>query len=70
MDLRLEKVGIHKIQGAVIADESIFDTEGTSFKWVGEDMGSYYGAGSYGLCVFDNLYKLGLQTGAPGSARS
>ena len=63
----LKKVGIHKIQGAVIADESIFDTEGTSFKWVGEDMGSYYGAGSYGLCVFDNLYKLGLQTGAPGS---
>ena len=30
-------------------------------------MGSYYGAGSYGLCVFDNLYKLGLQTGAPGT---
>ena len=63
----LKKVGIHKIQGAVIADESIFDTEGTSLKWVGEDMGSYYGAGSYGLCVFDNLYKLGLQTGAPGT---
>ena len=42
MDLALKKVGIHKIQGAVIADESIFDTEGTSFKWVGEDMGSYY----------------------------
>ena len=63
----LKKVGIHKIQGAVIADESIFDTEGTSLKWVGEDMGSYYGAGSYGICVFDNLYKLGLQTGAPGT---
>ena len=30
-------------------------------------MGSYYGAGSYGICVFDNLYKLGLQTGAPGT---
>ena len=51
----LKKVGIHKIQGAVIADESIFDTEGTSLKWVGEDMGSYYGAGSYGLCVLDNI---------------
>ncbi|MDD2951941.1 MAG: D-alanyl-D-alanine carboxypeptidase/D-alanyl-D-alanine-endopeptidase [Parabacteroides sp.] len=63
----LRKAGIHKIQGAVIADESVFDTEGTSLKWVGEDMGSYYGAGSYGLCVFDNLYKLALQTGAPGT---
>ncbi len=63
----LRKAGIRKIEGAVIADESIFDTEGVSLKWVGEDMGSYYGAGSYGLCVFDNQYTLGLQTGVPGT---
>lgn len=62
----LRKAGIGKIEGAVIADESIFDTEGISLKWVGEDLGSYYGAGSYGLSVFDNLYKLFFQTGAPG----
>lgn len=63
----LRKAGIRRIEGAVIADESLFDTEGVSPKWVGEDMGSYYGAGSYGLCVFDNLYRLGLRTGAPGT---
>lgn len=63
----LQKAGIEKIEGAVIADESIFDTEGTSLKWLGEDLGSYYGTGSYGLSVFDNLYKLFLKTGPTGS---
>jgi D-alanyl-D-alanine carboxypeptidase/D-alanyl-D-alanine-endopeptidase (penicillin-binding protein 4) len=32
-----------------------------------EDLGSSYGAGSYGLSVFDNLYKLYLNTGTPGT---
>lgn len=58
----LQKAGIRQIRGAVIADESIFDTEGVSMKWVREDMGSYYGAGSYGLNLFDNLYRLYLRT--------
>lgn len=63
----LRKAGIRQIGGAVIADESIFDTEGVSMKWVREDMGSYYGAGSYGLSVFDNLYRLYLRTATTGS---
>lgn len=63
----LQKTGIRHIRGAVIADESIFDTEGISMKWVREDMGSYYGAGSYGLCVFDNLYRLYLCSAEAGS---
>ena len=63
----IKAAGIRKIQGAVIADARIFDHEGTSLKWVQEDLGSYYGAGSYGLSVFDNLYKLYFQTAGPGS---
>lgn len=63
----LKEAGIQKIEGAVISDERMFDTEGISLKWVGEDMGSYYAAGCYGLNVFDNLYRLSLQTGAIGS---
>lgn len=63
----LRKAGIREIEGAVVADESIFDTEGISMKWVYEDMGSYYGAGSYGISVFDNLYRLYIQTGKKGS---
>lgn len=63
----IRQAGIREIRGAVVADESIFDTEGISGKTVYEDLGSYYGAGSYGLSVFDNLYRLYLKTGAPGS---
>lgn len=57
---------IRKITGAVIADESVFDTEGVSMKWLREDLGSYYGQGSYGLNIYDNRYSLFLNTGEPG----
>lgn len=63
----LKKAGIRKITGAIVADERIFDAEGSSIKWLWEDMGSYYAPGSYGLAVFDNMYKLTLKTGAPGT---
>lgn len=63
----LEQAGIRQITGSIIADESIFDTEGASTKWLREDMGNYYAAGSYGLSVFDNLYKLFLRTGTVGT---
>ena len=63
----LQKAGIRHVTGSVISDESIFDTEGASIKWLREDMGNYYAPGSYGLSVFDNMYKLSLQTGAAGT---
>ena len=63
----LQKAGIRRITGSIISDESIFDTEGASVKWLREDMGNYYAPGSYGLSVFDNMYKLSLQTGVVGS---
>lgn len=63
----IKKAGIRKIAGAVIADESIFDTEGISMKWMREDMGSYYGQGCYGLNIYDNRYSLFLNTGVPNS---
>ena len=63
----IKSAGIRKITGAVIADESIFDTEGISMKWMREDIGSYYGQGCYGLNIFDNSYSLFLKTYEPGS---
>lgn len=63
----IRKAGIRKIEGAVLSDESIFDSEGSSAKWVREDMGNYYAPGCYGLSVFDNLYKLSFETGVAGS---
>ena len=63
----IRQAGIRKIAGQVIADESIFDTEGVSMKWLREDLGSSYGQGSYGLNIFDNTYTLYLKTGATGT---
>ena len=63
----IRQQGIREIKGAIIADESIFDNEGISMKWLREDLGSYYGAGSYGLSFHDNLYSLYLNSGATGT---
>ncbi|MDR2809946.1 MAG: D-alanyl-D-alanine carboxypeptidase/D-alanyl-D-alanine-endopeptidase [Tannerellaceae bacterium] len=63
----LRSQGVREITGSVVADERVFDTEGVSMKWVFEDAGSYYGAGCYGLSVFDNLYRLSFRTGRAGS---
>ncbi len=65
--MAVKQAGIKRIDGKVIADDTVFDTEGMSMKWLREDMGSYYGAGSYGISVFDNIYKLYLKTGQVGT---
>ncbi|MDR2388354.1 MAG: D-alanyl-D-alanine carboxypeptidase/D-alanyl-D-alanine-endopeptidase [Tannerellaceae bacterium] len=62
----LKAQGVREISGSVIADERIFDNEGVSMKWPWEDLGSYYGAGCYGLSVFDNTYELHLRSGRVG----
>lgn len=63
----LQKAGIRRIAGSVIADERVFDAEGISPKWLREDIGNYYAAGCYGLSVFDNCYRLVLWSGAVGT---
>ena len=66
----IKETGIKTIVGAVIADESIFDTEGISMKWLREDLGSYYGQGCYGINIYDNRFSLFLNTGKTGSKPS
>ena len=63
----IKRAGIHTVTGDIISDASCFDGYGVSNKWLLEDLGSYYGAGAYGINLFDNAYKLLLQTGATGS---
>ncbi|MDR0348873.1 MAG: D-alanyl-D-alanine carboxypeptidase/D-alanyl-D-alanine-endopeptidase [Tannerella sp.] len=65
--LAIKQAGIQKINGSIIADESIFDTEGVSMKWMREDLGSDYGQGSYGINIFDNQYTVYLETGEAGT---
>jgi len=58
----IKRAGVKAVAGAVIADESVFDTEGVSMKWLREDLGSNYGQGCYGINVFDNVFSLYLTT--------
>lgn len=63
----LKKAGIRRISGRVIADASLFDREGVSPKWLWEDLGNYFAAGAYGINFSDNMYRLTLRSGKPGS---
>ena len=63
----VKQLGISKINGAIIADASIFNSEGIAPKWSWEDMGNYYAAGAYGISIYDNTYKLYFKSGNEGT---
>jgi D-alanyl-D-alanine carboxypeptidase/D-alanyl-D-alanine-endopeptidase (penicillin-binding protein 4) len=58
----LKKLGIKRIKGRVITDDSYYDFIPVPGKWLWEDTGNYYGAGAYGLSVFDNTYEIHFKT--------
>ncbi len=62
----LEK-GIKKINGDIIADASVYEQQMIPNTWIWEDLGNYYGAGACGLSVYDNMYKISLQSGKAGT---
>ena len=58
----IRKLGIVSIDGRIIADDSYYDYLPVPAKWLWEDAGNYYGAGAYGLSVYDNTYKIHFNT--------
>jgi D-alanyl-D-alanine carboxypeptidase/D-alanyl-D-alanine-endopeptidase (penicillin-binding protein 4) len=58
----IKKLGIKRIRGRVITDDSYYDFIPVPGKWLWEDTGNYYGAGAYGLSVFDNTYEIHFTT--------
>jgi serine-type D-Ala-D-Ala carboxypeptidase/endopeptidase (penicillin-binding protein 4) len=63
----IKKAGIKKITGRVITDDSYYDYQPVPAKWLWEDAGNYYGAGAYGLSVFDNTYEIHFKTSSDSS---
>jgi serine-type D-Ala-D-Ala carboxypeptidase/endopeptidase (penicillin-binding protein 4) len=63
----VEAAGIRKIKGRIIADDRAYDFNPASSRWSWGDLGNYYGAGPYGLTVFDNTHKIYYRTGVRGS---
>ena len=63
----IKNLGIKKIKGKIISDDSYYDFLPVPSKWLWEDAGNYYGAGAYGLSAFDNTFEIHLKTGIEGS---
>jgi D-alanyl-D-alanine carboxypeptidase/D-alanyl-D-alanine-endopeptidase (penicillin-binding protein 4) len=63
----IRKLGIRKIKGRVITDDSYYDYFPIPAKWLWEDAGNYYGAGVYGASVFDNTYGIHFKTSGDSS---
>lgn len=64
----ISEAGIKQVRGRVIADASIFEYNPAAPGWSWADLGNYYGAGVYGLSVFDNMYRIIFKTGEPGTS--
>jgi D-alanyl-D-alanine carboxypeptidase/D-alanyl-D-alanine-endopeptidase (penicillin-binding protein 4) len=63
----IRRLGIRKVEGRVITDDSRYDYQPVPAKWLWEDVGNYYGAGAYGLSVFDNTFEIHFKTSDEGS---
>lgn len=58
----VKKIGIKEIRGRVLTDDSYYDYNPVPSKWLWEDAGNYYGAGVYGLSLYDNVCEIHLKT--------
>lgn len=54
----VKEAGIKSINGRIYGDGSFLSEEGIPDTWLWNDIGNYYGAGVYGLNIFDNLFKI------------
>ncbi|MCL1937570.1 MAG: D-alanyl-D-alanine carboxypeptidase/D-alanyl-D-alanine-endopeptidase [Candidatus Azobacteroides sp.] len=63
----IQEAGIRSISGSVVVLDQLFGYEGISRKWLWEDLGNYYAPGIYGISVFDNMYRIYLQSYAQGT---
>jgi len=55
--------GIKNVNGDIIADDSYLDFMPLPGDWFWEDMGNYYAAGTSGLCINENMYRLYFKPG-------
>ena len=62
----IKNAKIRKINGRVITDDSHFDFDPAAPRWLWEDLGASYGAGVFGLSIFDNTRTIKARTAADG----
>lgn len=60
----LERQGINAIEGNLVLDNSAFSYQPLPGGWIWDDIGNYYGAGSWALNWNENAYDLLLKPGS------
>ena len=55
---KIKAAGISKIEGDLILDGSIYDSEKIPATWIWEDIGNYYGAGTSAFTIYDNFFRI------------
>ncbi|MBV5348772.1 D-alanyl-D-alanine carboxypeptidase/D-alanyl-D-alanine-endopeptidase, partial [bacterium] len=58
----LQDKHIRVINGSLILDATIYESQMIPNTWVWEDIGNYFGAGASGISVFDNFYEIHLKS--------
>ncbi len=59
----IQKAGIQKVQGQVIAVDTLMGTESVPAGWIWQDIGNYYGAGSSAINWRENQFDVHLRPG-------
>jgi D-alanyl-D-alanine carboxypeptidase/D-alanyl-D-alanine-endopeptidase (penicillin-binding protein 4) len=62
LGIRLKRMGVNKINGNIIGDQSLFSDNPLPDGWSWGDLGQYYGAGTSGLGYKDNKVVLHYNT--------
>ncbi len=62
----LQQAGIKKVNGRIIGDDSLFDTQAVPDGWIWQDVGNYYGAGASALCWRENTFDIKYETSTVG----
>ncbi|WP_347841223.1 D-alanyl-D-alanine carboxypeptidase/D-alanyl-D-alanine-endopeptidase [uncultured Draconibacterium sp.] len=55
---QVKAAGISNIDGNLVLDGSIYDSERVPSTWIWEDIGNYYGAGANAFSIYDNLFRI------------
>jgi len=64
----IKKLGILRINGAIVADPGNYSANPLPDGWIWTDIGNYYGAGSGGININENYYRLYFKPGKPGDS--
>lgn len=66
----VKAAGISRIEGSVVADMTMLDSEAQNPGWLCEDAGNYYAPGIFALNYYGNTMNIVLKSGEPGSIAS